>query len=116
MIKRIVTVLVFGVLFLGLLIPQDSLEALKPNLNAAQAKSAVKTQGGKSSNAKSKAGKKKSKSKGKKTGDAKRKAAKVAAVRKIREAQRALDNAFGPAAKNISRHLNGLSSIVKKLK
>jgi len=116
MIKRIVTVLVFGVLFFGLLIPQDALEALKPNLNAAQAKSAVKTQGAKSSNAKSKAGKKKSKSKGKKTGTAKRKAAKVAAVRKIREAQRALDNAFGPAAKNINRDLNRLNSIVKRLK
>jgi|LakMenE18May11ns_1017337.scaffolds.fasta_scaffold00310_3 hypothetical protein len=116
MIKRIFTVLVFGVIFLGLLIPQDSLEALKPNLNAAQAKSAVKTQGAKSSNAKSKAGKKKSKSKGKKAGASKGKAAKAAAVKKIREAQRILDKAFGPKAKEINRQLNQLNSIVKKLK
>jgi hypothetical protein len=107
MIKRIFTVLVFGVIFLGLLIPQDSLEALKPNLNAA---------GAKSSNAKSKAGKKKSKSKGKKAGASKGKAAKAAAVKKIREAQRILDKAFGPKAKEINRQLNQLNSIVKKLK
>ena len=116
MFKRIVTGLVFGVLFLGLLIPQDSLEALKPNLNAAQSKPAVKSQGAKSSSAKSKSGKKKSKSKGKKSGASKGKAAKAVAVKKIREAQRALDNAFGPAATNINRDLNRLNSIVKKLK
>lgn len=116
MIKRMVTVLVFGVLFLGLLIPQDSLEALKPNLNAAQAKSAVKTQGGKSSNAKSKSGKKKSKSKGKKSRASKGKAAKAAAVKKIREAQRILDKAFGPGVSNINRELNRLNATVKKLK
>jgi hypothetical protein len=116
MIKRIVTGLVFGVLFLGLLIPQDSLEVLKPNLNAAQTKPAAKSQGAKSSSAKSKSGKKKSKSKGKKAGASKGKAAKAAAVKKIREAQRILDKAFGPAASNINRDLNQLNSIVKKLK
>lgn len=118
MIKRTVTVLVFGVLFLGLLVPQDSLETLKPNLNAAQAKPVPKGQGTKSSGTKSKSGKKKSnsKGKGKKSGAPKGKAAKASAVKKIREAQRILDKGFGPKARNINRDLNRLNSIVKKLK
>lgn len=126
MIKRPVQVLMFLIMFLGLTVPEDSFGVLKPNLNAAQnkpapkgagTKPAAKAAGSKSSGTKSKAGKKKSKSKGKgkKSGTGNGKAAKAAAVKKIREAQKILDKAFGPKARNINRTLNQLNGTVKRL-
>lgn len=106
MIKRTVTVLVFGVLFLGLLVPQDSLETLKPNLNAAQAKPVAKP-----------AFKSKTQSKNKATPiymiHAK---AKADAMRKIREAQRILDNAYGPGAVRINRALTQLNQQIDRIR
>lgn len=126
MIKRIVPVFMFVILFFGLTLPQNSNAVFESNLNAAQtkpapkgagAKPAAKAPGSKSSGNNSKAGKKKSKTKGKgkKSGAGKGKAAKAAAVKKIREAQRILDKAFGPKARSINRTLNQLNGTVKRL-
>ena len=96
MIKRIVTGLVFGVLFLGLLIPQDSLEALKPNLNAAQSKSSAKSEA-------------------KKAGApdyAKHARAKEHAIQKIREAQSILDRNFGPRAPGVNAIQNQMNELI----
>lgn len=106
MIKRIVTVLVFGVLFLGLIIPQDSLEALKPNLSAAQAKPAAKSQASSSALAKKKAV----------PVTEKHRIAKNAAMKKIREAQRILDNNFGPGAVRVNRALNQMNREISLIK
>ncbi len=92
MIKRIVTGLVFGVLFLGLLIPQDSLEALKPNLNAAQTKSAAKKAGA--------------------PDYAKHARAKENAIQKIREAQGILDRNFGPRAPGVNAIQNQMNQLI----
>ena len=96
MIKQIVTVLVFGVLFLGLTGPQDSLEALKPNLNAAQSKSSAKSEA-------------------KKAGApdyAKHARAKEHAIQKIREAQGILDRNFGPRAPGVNAIQNQMNQLI----
>lgn len=96
MIKRIVTVLVFGVLFLGIIGPPDSLEALKPNLNAAQAKSSAKSEA-------------------KKAGAPdyqKHARAKENAIQKIREAQGILDRNFGPRAPGVNEIQNRMNQLI----
>jgi len=96
MIKQIVTVLVFGVLFFGLIGIQDSSEALKPNLNAAQSKSSAKSEA-------------------KKAGApdyAKHARAKEHAIQKIREAQGILDRNFGPRAPGVNAIQNQMNELI----
>lgn len=93
MIKRIVPVFMFVILFFGLTLPQNSNAVFEQNLNAAQtkpvAKSAVK----------------------RKVPPvvAKHANAKYRAIQKIREAQKILDNAFGPGAIRVNRSLNRMN-------
>lgn len=96
MIKRIVTGLVFGVLFFGLLIPQDSLDAVKPNLNAAQVKSSAKSEAKKAVA----------------PDHVKHARAKENAIQKIREAQGILDRNFGPRAPGVNAIQNQMNQLI----
>lgn len=91
-----VPLLLAVVMFFGLIIPQDSLGVLKPNLNAAQAKSSAKSEA-------------------KKAGApdyAKHARAKENAIQKIREAQGILDRNFGPRAPGVNEIQNQMNQLI----
>ena len=114
MIKRIVPVFMFVILFFGLTLPQNSNAVFEPNLNAAQTKPAPKGAGAKpTAKAVAKPAVKKSNPASKNIQHAN---AKYRAIQKIREAQNILDRSFGSGAVRVNTILNGLNRNIELIK